>query len=65
MDGKGGKRNNKPRQSSLIKAQSLILRSEFKGGNPSPILPGSRQEDKLSSSAGSGFLQEAADMAGQ
>ena len=27
MDGKDGERNNKPRQSSLIKAQSLIVGS--------------------------------------
>ena len=29
LDRKGGERNNKPRQSSLIKAQCLILRSEI------------------------------------
>jgi hypothetical protein len=33
MEGKDEERNKEPRQSSLIKAQSLILESEFlKGG---------------------------------
>ena len=40
--------------------------SEFlKGGNPFPTLSGAGREDKLGCSAGSGFLQEAADVAGQ
>jgi hypothetical protein len=29
MDGEDGKRNNEPRQNSLIKAQCLFLRSEI------------------------------------
>lgn len=32
MDGKSDERNNEPRQSSLIKAQCLILRSEIYRG---------------------------------
>ena len=42
MDRKDGERNNEPRQSSLIKAQSLIVGSEFKGGGTHfSTLPGS------------------------
>jgi hypothetical protein len=36
IDGKDSGRNNEPRLSSLIKAQCLILKSEFKGGKPIP-----------------------------
>ena len=65
MDGKDKPERNETKTKFLNKAQCLILKSEFKGGNPSPTLPGSCQENKLSCSAGSGFLQEAADVTGQ
>ena len=65
MDGKDRRETNQTKIKFLIKAICLILKSEFKGGNPSPTLPESPQENKLSCSAGSGFLQEAADVAGQ
>ena len=63
MDGKDGQKRNETKTEFLIKAQCLILKSEFEGRSPSPTLPGSGQENKLSCSAGSGFLQEAADVA--
>jgi hypothetical protein len=59
--GRTDKRGMRPKL--LIKAQCLILKSEFEGRSPSPTLPGSGQENKLSCSAGSGFLQEDADVA--
>jgi hypothetical protein len=34
MDGKDDKRNNEPRQSSLIKAQSLMYSKEYIWENP-------------------------------
>jgi hypothetical protein len=55
MDGKDGQERNETKTKFLIKAQCLILKSEFKKGKPT--LPGSSQENKLSCSAGSGFLQ--------
>lgn len=60
-----GLEKNETQTKFLIKAQCLILKSEFEGRSPSPTLPGSGQENKLSCSAGSGFLQEAGDVAGQ
>jgi hypothetical protein len=36
MGGKDSKRNNEPRQSSLIKAQCLLFESELKKGGPIP-----------------------------
>ena len=65
MDGKDKGERNETKTKFLIKAQCLILKSEFKGGNPSPTLLGSCQENKLSCSEGSGFLQVAADVAGK
>jgi hypothetical protein len=61
MDGE----RNGTKTNFLIKAQCLILKSEFKGENPAPTLPGSHQESKLSCSAGRGFFQDAADVSGQ
>jgi hypothetical protein len=69
IDGKNGERDNEPRQSSLIKAQSLILGSEFKGGTRPPLCQdlllcqNLLRKTSSSCSAGGGFLQEAADVA--
>jgi hypothetical protein len=60
MDGMDRQEKKETKTKFLIKAQCVILKSEFKS-DPSPLC----QEDKLSCSAGSGFLQEAADVAGQ
>ena len=45
MDGKDKPERNETKTKFLNKAQCLILKSEFKGGNPSPTLPGSWLED--------------------
>ena len=41
MDGKDRRETNQTKIKFLIKAQCLILKSEFKGGNLFPTLPGS------------------------
>ena len=73
MGRKDGERNTEPRQRSLLKAQCFNPKvyKEHKGGTHPPLFQdliasaGSLQEDKFSCSAGSGFLQEGADLAEQ
>jgi hypothetical protein len=69
MDGKDGQERDETKTEFLINAQCLILKSEFKGGKPIArillLCQDLVQEDKLSCSAGSGFLQGAADVVGQ
>ena len=67
--GMDGERRMRPRQ-FLTKTQCLPFESELKKGGTHPplcqdltALPGSHQENKLSCSAGSGFLQEAVEVA--
>ena len=67
----GWQEKNETKTKFLIKAQCLILKSEFKEGKPIPgfarisSLCQDLAENRLSCSARSGFLQEAADVAGQ
>jgi hypothetical protein len=64
MDGQDERERNETKIELVIKAQCLILKSEFKDGKPIPHFA-RISSGQLSGSAGSGFLQEAADMAGQ
>jgi hypothetical protein len=53
MNGKDGQERNETKTEFLIKAQCLVLKSEFKEGrgNPSPTFPGSCHFVRKASSA--------------